>query len=65
MCFGAIIQARIKRIVFGARDLKFGVLGSMINLTQSKWNHKFEITKGILEANCKLLIQDFFKQQRI
>ncbi len=65
MCFGAIIQARIKRIVFGAKDLKFGVLGSMINLEQYKWNHKFEITNGILEANCKLLMQYFFKQQRI
>lgn len=64
MCFGALIQARVKHIVFGAKDDKFGSLGGAINLTSYKWNHKIEVTSGILEADCKAILQNFFKTKR-
>ena len=65
MCMGAIIHARIARIVFGARDLKWGAAGSLYNFAQDRrFNHRPEIIAGICEPDCKSLIQEFFRQKR-
>ena len=65
MCLGAIIHARITRVVFGAYDEKTGVCGSCIDLSTSKWfNHSIEIQGGVLADECKNLLQQFFKKRR-
>lgn len=66
MCFGAIVHARVERIVFGAFDPKTGVCGSCIDLNQENlFNHKISITSGILEKECSLLLKKFFYNRRI
>ena len=61
MCLGAIMHARIKRIVFGAHDPKTGVCGSTENLTDAKFfNHKIALTSGVLDSECKQLLKKFF-----
>ena len=65
MCFGAMIHARIERIVFGALDPKTGVCGSCIDLNkESFFNHKISITGGILDKECSDLLRLFFKSKR-
>tara|TARA_B110000008_G_scaffold224751_1_gene225692 strand:+ start:5061 stop:5522 length:462 start_codon:yes stop_codon:yes gene_type:complete len=65
MCFGAMIHARIKRIVFGALDPKTGVCGSCINLNkESFFNHKISITRGVLHKECSDLLRLFFLEKR-
>ena len=65
MCLGAMMHARIKRLVFGASDPKTGVCGSHTDLTtQSFFNHEMEISGGVLEKECKELLQFFFKSRR-
>ena len=65
MCAGAIFQARIKRVVFGASEPKFGALGSIIDLSkENKFNHKIEVTKGILGEEVAELMKGFFKELR-
>ena len=64
MCFGAIMHARIQKLVFGANDPKFGALGSIVNLSNYKWNHKFTYKGGVLEQDCARLLKEFFKQKR-
>ena len=65
MCFGAMIHARIERIVFGAKDPKTGVCGSCINLNEENlFNHKISITSGILEKESSKLLKLFFKSRR-
>tara|TARA_B110000008_G_C16875919_1_gene526805 strand:+ start:51 stop:521 length:471 start_codon:yes stop_codon:yes gene_type:complete len=65
MCLGAIIHARVDRIVFGASDPKSGVCGSSANLTSEKFfNHKILVSKGILKNECKEILQSFFKSRR-
>ena len=65
MCLGAIIHARVERLVFGASDPKSGVCGSTINLTSEKiFNHRINITKGVLKQDCKNVLQLFFKSLR-
>ena len=66
MCGGAIIQSRIKRVVYGAKDFKGGAFGSSINIMDAKnINHHPEIVGGILEEECSSLVSNFFKQKRI
>lgn len=65
MCTGAIINARIKRVVYGAADAKAGSCGSVIDLTALPYNHKPIIESGLLEEECKELLQEFFKQLRV
>lgn len=66
MCVGAMIHARVGRVVFGAWDPKTGAAGSMFNLLQSeKHNHKIEVTGGVLEAQCRDVLQEFFKRKRV
>ena len=65
MCAGAIIQSRIKRVIYGAPDLKGGAFGSSINvLDASNINHRPEIVKGVLELECSQVIKDYFKSKR-
>ena len=65
MCLGAMMHARIARIVFGASDPKTGVCGSHVDLTtESFFNHEIEISRGILEKECKELLQSFFNSRR-
>jgi tRNA(adenine34) deaminase len=65
MCAGAIIQARLDRVVFGAADAKAGALGSMYNVSvDQRLNHRFEVISGILETDCRDLMQKFFNTRR-
>ena len=65
MCFGAMIHARIERIVFGALDPKTGVCGSCMNLNNENFfNHKISITGGVLEKESSDLLRLFFKSLR-
>ena len=65
MCMGAIIHARIKKLVFGTFDPRLGAAGSLFDFTiENKFNHKVEVKSGILESECRELIQAFFKQKR-
>uniref|UniRef100_A0A7C4TI23 tRNA-specific adenosine deaminase n=1 Tax=candidate division WOR-3 bacterium TaxID=2052148 RepID=A0A7C4TI23_UNCW3 len=65
MCAGALVLARVKRIVFGARDEKFGGCGSVFNIiNEEKLNHKIEIVEGILEKEAISLMKIFFKERR-
>jgi tRNA(adenine34) deaminase len=64
MCLGAAIQARIRRIVFGAADPKSGAASSLGRIPFAKMNHRPEIRKGILEAECGQVLKDFFKARR-
>ena len=65
MCIGAIILARIPRVVFGAWDPKGGACGSLFDLpTEPKLNHRVQVTGGVLEQESQALIQKFFKELR-
>jgi tRNA(adenine34) deaminase len=65
MCFGAMIHARIERIVFGAYDFKTGVCGSCEDLSTAKiFKHRIIVSCGILENECSQLLQKFFKVRR-
>ena len=65
MCVGAIVQARIGRVVFGAYDDKAGALGSATDLSDSRaLNHRFEINGGLLADECSAVLQAFFKSRR-
>lgn len=64
MCAGAIINARIPRICYGARDPKAGCCGSVIDLFGQSFNHRPQVTGGILEAECGKILTDFFKELR-
>jgi tRNA(adenine34) deaminase len=65
MCAGLIVHARIKRLVFAARDLKSGAAGSVFNLLQGyPLNHKVIIDEGVMQQECSLLLTDFFKTCR-
>lgn len=65
MCVGAIAQARIARVVFGAYDDKAGALGSVVDLSDSKaLNHRFEISGGLLADECGDPLKTFFRSRR-
>jgi tRNA(adenine34) deaminase len=65
MCMGAIIHARVERIVFGAFDVKWGAVGSLYNMaSDARLNHHVEVVSGILENPCRQLMQDFFRSKR-
>lgn len=65
MCVGAMMQARISRLVFGAYDPKAGAAGSVIDLTESKvFNHRFEVNGGVLADECAAVLQEFFALRR-
>lgn len=64
MCAGAIINARVPRVVFGAPDLRFGAFGSLIDLSEVPLNHKPEVVGGILRDECANILSNYFKKKR-
>ena len=64
MCAGAIINARIKTLIFGAYDSKAGSIDSIVNLCDLPYNHKVEVYGGICEDECLAVITDFFEKLR-
>ncbi len=65
MCAGALIQARVKRLVYGARDERAGAVESRFHICDSEFlNHRMELTTGVLEAECRELVQNFFRTRR-
>ena len=64
MCAGAAINARVERIVFGAEDIRFGALGSLIDVSELSLNHKPEVKGGVLKEECKDVMQSYFKRKR-
>ncbi|HHU73902.1 MAG TPA: nucleoside deaminase [Clostridiales bacterium] len=66
MCSGAIVQARIKKVVVGTMNPKAGCAGSILNLLQmEEFNHQVELTTGIMEKECTDILQKFFRELRI
>ena len=65
MCAGTIIQARVARVVFGARDPKAGAAGSVFDVLNSgRLNHRVELTGGVMETQCAEILQSFFQARR-
>ena len=65
MCAGALVAARIRRLVFGARDLRFGAVRSKFQLADAELlNHRAEVIEGVLAAECAELLQRFFRERR-
>lgn len=65
MCAGAMIQARLPRLVYGAKDVRFGAHDSIVNvLDETRFNHRVSITSGVLEAEAADLLQQFFQMLR-
>jgi tRNA(adenine34) deaminase len=65
MCAGALVNARVARVVFGARDLRFGGVRSKFRLADSDLlNHSVEVTEGVLGVECVELLQEFFRARR-
>jgi len=65
MCAGALVNARVARLVFGARDLRFGGVRSKFEIADSPLlNHRIEIVEGVLAVECVELLRDFFDSQR-
>jgi len=65
MCAGALVAARVRRLVFGARDLRFGGVRSKFRLADSEvLNHRVEVVEGVLAVDCVELLRDFFGARR-
>ena len=64
MCIGALILARVKNLYFGAKDIKTGACGSILDISKAKTNHKIKIYSGLLEQDCARIIKEFFKNKR-
>jgi len=65
MCAGALIHARLARLVYGARDPKAGAAGSVLQvINHPGLNHRMEVTAGVLAEKCSAVLQDFFRQKR-
>ena len=66
MCAGALIQARVNRLIYGARDERAGAVESRFRICDTDFlNHRIEIVSGILEEECRALMQEFFKSRRV
>lgn len=66
MCMGALLHARVRRLVFGCFDEKFGAAGSLYDLSHDlRLNHRLEVTAGIMEEECRKQLQVFFRQRRV
>ena len=66
MCMGAIVHARVSKVVFGAQDFRWGAAGSLYNFAEDvRLNHRPEIIQGVCQDECRELMQDFFRSKRI
>src|ERR671931_2441727 len=66
MCAGALVQARVERLVYGARGEKAGAVESVFRICDaSSLNHRIELTPGVLEPECRALMQEFFRARRV
>ena len=65
MCMGALLHARVSKVVVGAHDPNWGAAGSLFNIAEDqRFNHQLEVVEGICKSECKKLMQDFFRQKR-
>jgi len=65
MCVGAMVNARIARVIYGTRDEKAGALGSTYDIGRDgRLNHRFEVTTGVMEAECAEIMREFFRARR-
>jgi tRNA(adenine34) deaminase len=64
MCAGALVLARVKRLVYGAADPKTGAFGSAMDVNKKRLNHRISVTKGVLKEDCASLISEFFRKKR-
>jgi len=64
MCVGALVHARVARVVYGVPEPKCGAIRSLIAVGELPLNHSFDTLAGVLEADCRKLLQDFFKFRR-
>ena len=64
MCAGAIINARIPRVVYGTRDIRFGAFGSALDLVKIPLNHTPQVVGGVLEDECREMLTSYFKAKR-
>lgn len=64
MCAGAIVNARIERVVYGARDFRFGAFGSALDLSKIPLNHTPEVVGGVLGEECAAMLSAYFKKKR-
>jgi tRNA(adenine34) deaminase len=65
MCAGALIQARVKRLVYGARDERAGAVDSKFRICDTDFlNHRIEVVEGVMERECRELMQEFFRERR-
>ena len=64
MCAGAIINARVPRVVYGTPDIRFGAFGSLLNLAELPLNHKPELVGGVLGDECRNMLTEYFRKKR-
>ena len=64
MCAGAIVNARIPRVVFGTHDIRFGAFGSCVDLTKLELNHTPQVTGGVLEDETRTILTEYFRRKR-
>ena len=64
MCAGALVNARVRRVVYGAREPKWGALGSLLDIQGLALNHRIEVTGGVREAECSEIMRRFFRDRR-
>ena len=64
MCVGALVHARIGTLVYGAPEPRWGAVSSLVSITDVPHNHRFAVTAGVREAECRALVQGFFKDRR-
>jgi tRNA(adenine34) deaminase len=65
MCVGAIVSARVATVVYGAAEPKFGAVTSILKPQELALNHRFEVVSGVLEAECREILVDFFEYRRV
>jgi tRNA(adenine34) deaminase len=64
MCVGLMVNARVSTVVYGVAEPKHGAISSLLDVDELRLNHRFEVVPGVLEADCRRILQDFFKYRR-
>jgi tRNA(adenine34) deaminase len=64
MCLGALVHARVSRLVYGAAEPKGGAVRSILDVRKLSLNHRFQVVTGVLEPECRRLLVEFFKVRR-